>query len=63
MKCVLLLVNYILFVGCFMALGNNTERFRRMQMLSDYVTLTCDTAEYLVEIGVKLVGIDYMTNL
>ena len=40
---------------------DNTERFQGVHVLSDYVTLTYDAAEYLVKIGVKMVGIDYMT--
>lgn len=40
---------------------DNTGRFQGTQVLSDYVTLTYDAAEYLGEIGVKMVGIDYMT--
>lgn len=40
---------------------DNTERFQGTQVLSDYVTLTYKAAEHLVEIGVKMVGIDYMT--
>lgn len=40
---------------------DNTERFQGTQVLSDYVTLTYEAAEYLVEIGIKMVGIDYMT--
>lgn len=40
---------------------DNTERFQGTQVLSDYVTLTYEAAAYLVDIGVKMVGIDYMT--
>lgn len=40
---------------------DNTERFQGTQVLSDYVTLTYEAAEYLVEIGIKMVGIDYMS--
>lgn len=40
---------------------NNTERFQGTQVLSDYMTLTYDAAEYLIEKGIKMVGIDYMT--
>ena len=40
---------------------DNTERFQGVQVLLDYATLTYDAAEYLVGIGIKMVGIDYMT--
>ncbi len=40
---------------------DNIERFQGTQVLSDYVTLTYDAAEYLVEVGIKMVGVDYMT--
>ncbi len=40
---------------------DNSERYQGTQVLSDYVTLTYEAAEYFVEIGVKMVGIDYMT--
>lgn len=40
---------------------DNTERFQGVHVLSDYTTLTYDAAEYLVDIGIKMVGIDYMT--
>lgn len=40
---------------------DNTERFQGVHVLSDYTTLTYDAAEYLVEIGIKMVGIDYMS--
>ena len=40
---------------------DNTERFQGVHVLADYTTLTYDAAEYLVGIGVKMVGIDYMS--
>lgn len=40
---------------------DNTERFQGIHVLSDYTTLTYDAAEYLANIGIKMVGIDYMT--
>ncbi len=40
---------------------DNTQRFQGVHVLSDYVTLTYDAAEYLANIGIKMVGIDYMT--
>ena len=40
---------------------DNTERFQGAHVLSDYTTLTYNAAEYLVDIGIKMVGIDYMT--
>lgn len=40
---------------------DNTERFQGLHVLPDYVTLTYDAAEYLVDIGIKMIGLDYMT--
>lgn len=40
---------------------DNSETFRGDVVLTDYVTLDYDAAEYLVEKKVKMVGIDYMT--
>ncbi len=40
---------------------DNSERYQGMHVLSDYTTLTYDAAEYLTNIGIKMVGIDYMT--
>lgn len=40
---------------------HNTDVWKGDRIIDDYVTLTYDAASYLVDIGVKMVGIDYLT--
>lgn len=40
---------------------DNTERYLGIHVLSDYATLTYEAAAYLAGIGIKMVGIDYMS--
>ena len=40
---------------------NNSDVFENNNVLDSYVTLDYETAHYLVDKGVKMIGIDYMT--
>lgn len=40
---------------------DNSSHFKDKNVLDEFVTLTYEAADYLAEIGIRMIGIDYMT--